>query len=299
MGVKMKKRIRLSLDAPCAWYGETKSQRALPNKFLQAIGPFVLFEHILSYKQSPDNSDQRLIATCSHAHRGIAILTYLINGKVEHLDSIGNHEMLTSGGVHWTNAGKGIVYSEFITADSSVANANVSIVRLWSNLSSKRKAEKPTYFSLKQREIPKKKLGDNDGWIKIILGVYEKKEARIPCHSKEFLYHVHLEAGKQFSTSTDITLEYAAFLSANSAVVNSKGLQAGELIVFASFGEMIEIKNSCKTAIDIFLFGGEPYNEPIISEENFVMNNPHEISQAYNDYYDGKYGQIKPKQKHK
>ena len=147
-----------------------------------------MFEHILSYKQSPDNSDQRLIATCSRAHRGIAILTYLINGKVEHLDSIGNHEMLTSGGVHWTNAGKGIVYSESITADPNVASANVSIVRLWSNLPSIRKAEKPVYFSLKQREIPKKELGDA-GWIKIISGDYEKKVARIPCYSKEFLYH--------------------------------------------------------------------------------------------------------------
>jgi len=62
-------------------------------------------------------------------------------------------------------------------------------------------------------------------------------------------------------------------------------------------GHRLEIKNSGKSPIDVILFGGEPYNEPIVSEENFVMNNPHEISQAYNDYYEGKYGQIKPKQK--
>jgi redox-sensitive bicupin YhaK (pirin superfamily) len=42
--------------------------------------------------------------------------------------------------------------------------------------------------------------------------------------------------------------------------------------------------------VDVILFGGEVYNEPIVSEGAFVMNTPHEITQAYNDFYDGKYG---------
>ncbi len=92
---------------------------------------------------------------------------------------------------------------------------------------------------------------------------------------------------------TEMRYEYAAFLPANKAVINDIGFQAGEFIVFTSHGEIIEIINNGKTAIDIILFGGEPYNEPIVAEGTFVMNTPHEITQAYNDYYDGKYGQIK------
>src|SRR5213079_2465196 len=109
-------------------------------------------------------------------------------------------------------------------------------------------------------------------------------------YSKEFLYHIHLETGGKFSTKTDKTFEHAAFLPANIAVVNDVRFQADELIVFTSLGEIIEIINNSETAIDIFLFGGEPYNEPIVAEGTFVMNTPHEITQAYNDYYDGKYG---------
>ena len=90
-----------------------------------------------------------------------------------------------------------------------------------------------------------------------------------------------------------MTFEYAAFLPANKVVVNDIEFQAGEFIVFTSLGEIIEIVNNSKTAIDIILFGGEPYIEPIVAEWTFVMNTPHEITQAYNDYYDGKYGQIK------
>jgi len=29
--------------------------------------------------------------------------------------------------------------------------------------------------------------------------------------------------------------------------------------------------------VDIILFGGEPYNEPIVVEGTFVMNTPHEL----------------------
>ena len=297
MVAKIKKKIRFSLLIPCTWNGELKIQRSLPNKFAQAIGPFVLFEHIHSFTQCINESHRRLATNQSRAHRGIAILTYVLMGEVEHLDSIGHHEKPCSGGVHWTKAGKGIVYDEIIRSEVNVTNPNVSVVRFWTNLTSKHKADKPVYFHLRPKGIPKKKLDDDAGWIKIILGVYENKVARIPYYSKEFLYHVHLKAGKQFSITTDAAIEYAAFLSANKAVVNEKAFQAGELIVFASFGEIIEIINSSKTAIDIILFGGEPYNEPIVTEGNFVMNTPHEITQAYNDYYDGKYGQIKPKQK--
>ena len=87
-------------------------------------------------------------------------------------------------------------------------------------------------------------------------------------------------------------MEYGAFLPTNNAVVNDMGFEAGEFIVFNSGEEIIEINNNGETAIDIILFGGEPYNEPIVMEGTFVMNTPHEITQAYNDYYDGKYGDI-------
>jgi redox-sensitive bicupin YhaK (pirin superfamily) len=132
------------------------------------------------------------------------------------------------------------------------------------------------------------------GWIKILSGEYGHAMAKIPCYSIEFLYHIHLEAGKQFSITTDHEIEYAAFLPSAKAVVNDIEFQAGKLIVFTSHGELIEINNSNETANDIILFGGKRYNEPIISDGFFVMNTPHEITQAYNDYYDGKYGQIKP-----
>jgi redox-sensitive bicupin YhaK (pirin superfamily) len=282
------------VHSQCVWLDEIKVQHVLPNKFARAIGPFVFLEHIISYKQSLNESHKGLAGNRSHACRGIATLTYILAGEVEHMDSIGNHIKLRSGGVHWMKAAKGIVHGEAVSPEYRITNPNVSVVRFWINLPSKYKSEEPEYISFTANDIPKQILTDDAGWIKILSGEYENIIAKVPCYSKLFLYHIQLEAGKQFSTITDIALECAAFLLTNSAVINDMGFEAGEFIGFSSGGELIEITNNGKTAVDIILFGGEPYNEAIVSDGFFVMNTPHEITQAYNDYYDGKYGDIKP-----
>jgi len=55
----------------------------------------------------------------------------------------------------------------------------------------------------------------------------------------------------------------------------------------------IEIKNNSSATIDVLLFGGEEYTEPVIAEGPFVMNSQAEIATAYRDFHDGKYGKIK------
>jgi redox-sensitive bicupin YhaK (pirin superfamily) len=294
MHAEIKKKIRFSIRSQCAQLGEIEVQHVLPNEFAHAIGPCVLMEHFLHFKQSPSGLQNGLVDKRSNPYRGISTLTYILAGEVEHLDSIGNHVKLRAGGVHWTNAGKGIIHNEVVRSEFWVTNPDISVVRFWVNLPSNRKSGEPEYFSLQSNEIPKKELDDIAGWVKIISGEFGNTIAKIPCYSKEFLYHIHLETGKQFSITTDHAIECAAFLPSDKAVVNDIEFQSGKLVVFTSHGEIIKINNRSETAIDILLFGGLPNNEPIVSDGFFVMNTPHEITQAYNDYYDGKYGEIKP-----
>jgi len=61
------------------------------------------------------------------------------------------------------------------------------------------------------------------GWIKVIVGEFETLVSKIPNYSKQFIYHVHLEAGMQFSLATEADLEYAAALPLNNAVINDVG----------------------------------------------------------------------------
>jgi redox-sensitive bicupin YhaK (pirin superfamily) len=78
----------------------------------------------------------------------------------------------------------------------------------------------------------------------------------------------------------------------NNVVINDEEHEKGEFIAFDKAEGTIEIRNDSKEAIDIILFGGEKYREPIVFGGPFVMNSLDEISQAYGDFYEGKYGKI-------
>ena len=47
-----------------------------------------------------------------HPHRGIETITYMLEGSVEHKDSLGNHGVIKSGAVQWMTAGSGIIHQE-------------------------------------------------------------------------------------------------------------------------------------------------------------------------------------------
>jgi redox-sensitive bicupin YhaK (pirin superfamily) len=57
--------------------------------------------------------------TGAHPHRGIATLSYILEGEDEHFDSAGNYAKVYSGGIQWMKAGNGIIHDETINVDST------------------------------------------------------------------------------------------------------------------------------------------------------------------------------------
>jgi len=182
-------------------------------------------------------------------------------------------------------------HDEVVNVDPETNDMLTHAFQFWINLPSKQKKESPEYLPLQASDIPRQMLSDRRGWIKVIAGEYENLVSKIPGYSKQLLYHIHLEAGKEFSIETENGLEYAAFLIDN-AVINGGEYKAGEFVEFDRDGGAIGISNSSNTPADIILFGGEKYTEPIIAQGPFVMNSYNEIAQAYSDFHAGKYGEI-------
>ena len=65
-----------------------------------------------------DNPKDYMAGFPWHPHRGIETITYVLEGKVEHKDSIGNEGDLLSGDVQWMTAGSGIMHQEMPSGNS-------------------------------------------------------------------------------------------------------------------------------------------------------------------------------------
>ncbi|MFC6996923.1 pirin family protein [Rufibacter roseus] len=287
----MKKNVSFSTRGQRADIGDLLIYRMLPNRYAQAVGPFVFLDHITPKVHAPTESRMQT-GTGAHPHRGIATLTYLLHGKGEHFDSAGHHAKVTSGGIQWMKAGNGVIHDETLNPNPAETTGLTHAMQFWINLPSQHKAEAPAYLAVQAAEVPQKMLENGKGWIKVIAGSYEELASPIPSYSEQFLYHLHLEPGQTFKQETSAGVEYAAFLLAGNAQLNGTEHTANEFVEFDRSEGSVEITNPQETAIDVILFGGERYAEPIVAEGPFVMNSKAEIALAYRDFFNGKYGQI-------
>ncbi|WP_245770857.1 pirin family protein [Mucilaginibacter polytrichastri] len=268
-------------------------QRLLPNRYANKVGPFVFLDYVVPVVKEIITEN----GMGAHPHRGIATLTYILQGEVEHFDSAGNGAIIHSGGAQWMKAGTGIIHDENLNYDPQTESKFIQGFQFWINLPAKNKAEKPAHIAIQAGEVPRKELPDESGWLKVIVGKYEELSSQIPNYSEQFLYHIQLKAGKSLSIQIDNEIEVAAFLPTHNAKLNDTEYQKGEFVEFDRIAGEIEVKNTSQIAIDILLFGGEEYTEPVVAEGPFVMNSQAEIAAAYRDFYEGKYGKIKPQQK--
>ena len=284
----MKKQISFSTNGHRADVGSLSINRILPNRYADHVGPFVFLDHLPPVIKDEIHRN----GMGAHPHRGIATLSYILEGESEHFDSMGNFSLVRSGGVQWMKAGNGIIHDGNMNYDSETTSKQVHSFQFWINLPAKNKAEKPAYISIQAGDVPVKKLADETGWVKVVVGSYEELSSVIPDYSEQFLYHVHVLPGKQSSLHITDKVEVAAFLPTHAAIINDGAYEAGEFVEFDRNDGEIEIKNTSEIAIDILLFGGETYTEPVVMQGPFVMNTQEEIALAYKDSRDGKYGKI-------
>src|SRR3546814_5359119 len=81
-------------------------RRVLPIGHRQMVGPFIFFDHMGPWDFAPGRgTDVR-----PHPHIGLATVTYLFEGAIDHRDSLGSVQTITPGDLNWMTAGRGIVH---------------------------------------------------------------------------------------------------------------------------------------------------------------------------------------------
>lgn len=252
--------------------------------------PFLMLDHMGPVEYGPGEA----VGAPDHPHRGFETVTYIIDGGVKHQDSAGNSGDLKPGWVQWMTAGSGVVHSEMPTDELLEQGGRMEGFQLWVNLPKKDKMIRPRYQDTPPERIPTVKTEDGTVTVKVIageaLGTNATIETRIP-----ILYlDIHLLPGSSFTQPIQDSYNGFAYVWQGSGFLGAekKAAKMGDVGTMGK-GNTFTVSASPDEECHVLLLAGEPIKEPVAQHGPFVMNTWEEIQQAFNDYQNGKLGEIK------
>ncbi len=238
--------------------------------------PFLLFDHFGS-----DNPDDYLRGFPWHPHRGIETVTYMINGEVEHGDSLGNRGVIGAGDAQWMTAGSGIIHQEMPLNTAGTLKG----FQLWVNLPKKDKMCTPKYRDIISDKIPS--FIDSGIKVKVLSGEFGGIKGAAQDISGNPLYiDVSLDAAKEFIIDIDSASNKFLFLFEGNIFYgsDSQNMKNGSMIVFES-GERLKIQTEEKARF--LIFAGNPLHEPVAWRGPIVMNTEEELDHAFKELNNG------------
>jgi redox-sensitive bicupin YhaK (pirin superfamily) len=183
-------------------------------------------------------------------------------------------------------AGKGIVHDEW----AKPINNKLIGLQFWLNLSAKGKAESPAYKAISSEQLPVVNIGKLGSTLKVIIGKYKNSRSDLPVESRQSLFHLSLKSGDEIQLALNESEQYAVFLADGLIDAMGEELQPSQQ-GFLRYG-VNEVSIIAKEDSELFVYGGEKYQEPIVSGGPFIMNSEQEMATAFKDYQQGKYRTI-------
>ena len=284
------KKSNTIIDGKNIQVGDLLVNRLIPANSVTNIGPFLLLDHDypICFKKGTAFSPQ----LNEHPHRGLVTFTYVIEGEIEHFDSLGNHEIVADAGAHWISAGKGVIHGERVSERLVKSGGTLHVLQLWTNIPTAHKRNLPKYKALNADSFPVVLLPDHGGVIYILLGKCGMNESPVESLSQGFLYRVTLNAKSEFRMSIGGEMSCAVFVPDDLVIVNGDLIGKSQLMILENNKEEIILRNPDISNADVFILGGPEPDEPLVVQGPFAMNRREEIADAYRDFFAGEYGRI-------
>ena len=239
--------------------------------------PFLLFDHFAF--NNPLEGPIRGFPM--HPHRGLETVTYILDGSVNHRDSLGNSGTIGPGDVQWMTSGRGILHEEMPRRGES---GNIYGFQLWVNLPAAQKMGQPRYQEVTSSTIP---VIEKDGaTIRLVAGEIDGIRGPVTEISASPLYmDVKLSPGARFSYPVPSGHTALAYVFEGTGEFSNEVVESVSMVVFNDDGEHIEVHS--ETGVQFMLIAGAPFKEPIVPYGPFVMNTVEEIQQTIADLRNG------------
>ena len=244
--------------------------------------PFLLFDHFAF--NNPLEGPIRGFPM--HPHRGIETVTYMLDGSVNHRDSLGNSGTIGAGDVQWMTSGRGILHEEMPRRGDS---GNIYGFQLWVNLPAAQKMGQPRYQEVNASTIPT--IEKDGASIRLVAGELDGIRGPVTEIAASPLYmDVKLAPGSRFSYPIPSGHTLLAYVFEGMGEFAGEAVEAVSMVVFNDDGDQIEVKcDAAGKGVQFMLIAGAPFKEPIVPYGPFVMNTVEEIQQTIADLRSGKF----------
>ncbi|HEY9778814.1 MAG TPA: pirin family protein [Leptolyngbyaceae cyanobacterium] len=174
----------------------------------------------------------------THGHRDMEIITYVLDGVLEHKDSLGNGAVITPGEVQRMSAGTGIMHSEFNPSQTEP----VHLLQIW--ILPDRQGLQPSYeqraFGVEERQGKLRLIAARDG-----------REGAVTIHQDVDLYSAVLQKGDRLSYQLQPNRYGWLQVAKGEVSLNGNALKAGDAVALS---EAESLKIGTDTNAEILLF---------------------------------------------
>jgi hypothetical protein len=272
-------------------------KRAFGYDQVPQLDPFLLLDDFRS-----NNPDHYLKGFPWHPHRGIETITYVLQGEVEHGDSLGNRGVISPGDVQWMTTGSGIIHQEMPKGDKKRV---LSGFQLWANLPASHKMMDPRYQGVTNQQIPETSL-KSGAKVKIICGKVDGRQGPVRdiVTDPEYL-DVSVPAGVTFAhpvgrgyNAFAYVIEGEGYFDQNRdsyahEVIGTNYFDFGRsclcrdgTIILYGDGDEVSVTPE-KNGVRFLLVSGRPIGEPVAWYGPIVMNTQEELRLAFEEYQNG------------
>lgn len=244
------------------------------------LDPFLLLDHF----GSEDPDDYRA-GFPWHPHRGMETITYMLEGRVAHGDSLGNKGVIGTGDVQWMTAGSGIVHEEMPQGEERMWG-----FQLWANLPAEKKMMAPRYQEVAAATIPIARPAEGVT-ARVICGQLGDVRGPVQDIVTDPLY-VDVTLAPGASLTAGVTPGHNAFAyvfegeARFGEALDAPPVDARHLVVFDD-GDAVRATGGDEAGGRLLLVAGRPLREPVAWRGPIVMNTEAELRQAFEAYRKG------------
>ena len=231
-------------------------RRTLPHAKLKMIGAWCFIDHFGPTRQT----DGMVVA--AHPHTGLQTATWLIEGHIEHRDSIGSVQLVKPGQLNLMTSGHGISHSEMSLADTQFLHA----VQLWIALPKGSIDVAPEFEH--QSDLPKLSLAEGAN-ATVLAGEFLGHRAQTKIFTPLLGVEIRVKAGVAIEIPLNPNFEHGFLAVEGDAMINETQMPTSALEFIDVGATSAKIQAGAKDSI-LLLLGGEPFDEKIVMWWNFI-----------------------------